>query len=226
MKNSVINYYYITGQFPVPGADHLPQETPAEPTSVSEQAEEPKEENAPQQNSEEINDQPPAAEEEPYNDETEDKDEMQDLALEETAADDPPEAFPPGFFSEKLTNLRRLPEPTKDGNPATTETAAEENQQSEQPESSAEDEGVGEEEIKAVMIETTETDAADDVAGPAPAEGTMYAFSPLKPFPAPGPEGEASPDHPHHEWASSMFHQPVYVFAYHQPDSYGYHYYF
>ena len=148
---------------------------------------------------------------------------MQDLALEESAADDPPEAFPPGFFSEKLTNLRRLPEPTKEGNPATTEPAAEDNQQSEQPES-VEEEGGDEEVVNAAEIETTETDA--DAPNPAPAEGTVYAFSPLKPFPAAKPEGEANPALPHHEWASAMFHQPVYVFAYHQPDSYGYHYYF
>lgn len=139
----------------------------------------------------------------PYHDEEEDHDDMQDLALEESSANDPPEAFPPGFFLQNFQGLRRFPEPTKEDKPVTTES----------PQEAAEPSQPTEE-----AIEENQADKSS-VSNPAPVEESVFSFRPAQPF--------LAPEIPHHqEWASSMFHQPVYVFSYHQPDSYGYHYYF
>ncbi|XP_035232611.1 uncharacterized protein LOC118204390, partial [Stegodyphus dumicola] len=48
------------------------------------------------------------------------------------------------------------------------------------------------------------------------AKREMELFMHLRPF----------PNFPPKKWDPSMLHQPVYVFAYQQPDAYGYHYYF
>lgn len=200
------------GQFPVPEEEQPAQESPSA-TTLNDQPAEP---SSPQETVEE-NSQPQATDEGVF-DEEEDKDDMQDLALEETSANDPPEAFPPGFFLEKFQGLRRLPEPTNEGEPATTEAATE--AEKAEPE-------IAEEEVKEEQVETTEASEAE--AEPVPDEVPVLSFAPVKPFPIAAVEADPAPgiSHiSHHEWASAMFHQPVYVFAYHQPDSYGYHYYF
>lgn len=135
---------------------------------------------------------------------------MQDLALEESSANDPPEAFPPGFFLQKFHGLRRLPEPTKEDKPATTSTEApREAEKAVQP--MEEEKGEEEQEDK-------EPEKVTASGLGSSTEGSVYSFKPVQPFLAPGI--------PHQEWASAMYHQPVYVFTYHQPDSYGYHYYY
>lgn len=166
--------------------------------------------------------------------EEEDKDDIQDLAIEETSANDPPEAFPPGFFLEKFQGLRRLPEPTNgEETPATTEVPTNEPAAISEEEKMA-SESVEEEEASVEPVETTEVTDEEEEASPEPEvaipiDEAVVEVGPVKPFPIATIEGDPATgiSHiSHHEWASAMFHQPVYVFAYHQPDSYGYHYYF
>jgi len=125
-----------------------------------------------------------------------DKDDMKDLSLEESTVDGPPEAFPQGFFLQNFQGLRRLRDPPKEEAPTTTEVSTE----GEATTTPAKEENES---------QPTEASKSDKKPG-------ADFFLPLKPFPNFSPQ----------QWASSMFHQPVYVFSYQQPDSYGYHYYF
>lgn len=184
------------GQFPAPHEEQPKTPETSSETTDEQIVEQPKPEEVKPQESEQ---QTEATHD--YHDEEADNDDMQDLALEESSANDPPEAFPPGFFLEKFQGLRRFPEPTKEEEPTTTEAPKEEEKQEES------------EPVEEAKEEKTEQ-AQSATSGVKSSEGSVvYA-----PFPGPG--------FSHQEWASAMFHQPVYVFAYNNPDSYGYHYYF
>ncbi|XP_054712478.1 LOW QUALITY PROTEIN: uncharacterized protein LOC129222072 [Uloborus diversus] len=128
--------------------------------------------------------------------EDEGKDDMNDLALEESTANDPPEAFPEGFFLQHFQGLRRLPEPTTEAKEVSTEPPAKED------------------------IEESSSEISNEQPEPSNGEDTSKSgvsmFSPLRPF----PHFSAA------EWVAALHHQPVYVYSYQQPDSYGYHYFF
>ncbi|GFR23732.1 uncharacterized protein TNCT_107451 [Trichonephila clavata] len=135
---------------------------------------------------------------------------IKDLSLEESTVNDPPEAFPQGYFLEKFHGLRRLPEPTKE-EPSTTEQAS-----TEKPK----DESAPAKENPPVEQPSEQPNDVLKMEDPyklnLKAAHEMELFMHLRPFQSFSPQ----------QMDTSMFHQPVYVFSYQHPDSYGYHYFF
>ncbi|GIZ00449.1 uncharacterized protein CEXT_456531 [Caerostris extrusa] len=135
---------------------------------------------------------------------------IKELPQEENSADEPPEAFPPGFFLQKFHSLRRLPEPTKEEESTTAESATEQpKEESPSTESSTSVEPSSEQPGQVLNAE-------DPYQVGLKAAHEMELFMHLRPFQSFSPQ----------QMDTSMFHQPVYVFSYQHPDSYGYHYYF
>lgn len=135
------------------------------------------------------------------------EDEMKDLAIDESAMNDPPEGFPQGFFLQHFQGLRRLPEPTKEEDLTTAAPQPEE----------AKEEPTAVEVVDGPSEEMQDKDYNPEDPNKNKLANEMGMFMHLRPFQGFEP----------HQMGSSMFHhQPVYVFSYQHPDSYGYHYYF
>jgi len=143
-------------------------------------------------------------------DESHKDEDIQDLSLEDSTVNDQPEAFPEGFFLQHFQGLRRLPEPTKKEVSSTqapsTETTSHDLPQKDQ---SSDKQTVQPTESSDVSNEELNKINRDPA-------GEQELFMHLRPF-----QSFRSS-----QWAPSMFHQPVYVFSYQHPESYGYHYFY
>ncbi|CAL1292926.1 unnamed protein product [Larinioides sclopetarius] len=135
---------------------------------------------------------------------------LKELPSEENTADEPPEAFPPGFFLEKFHGLRRFPEPTKEAESTSKEPI------SEKPKESPSTEAPKPTDQPAEQPEQVVPNAHEDPYVNLKAAHEMELFMHLRPFQSFSPQ----------QMDTSMFRQPVYVFSYQHPDSYGYRYFF
>ncbi|GBN82474.1 hypothetical protein AVEN_197110-1 [Araneus ventricosus] len=136
---------------------------------------------------------------------------LKELPSEENRADEPPEAFPPGFFLEKFHGLRRFPEPTKEPEPTPKEPASEKPKE-ESPSTEAPKPADQPTEQSVQVVPNAQEDPYVNLK----AAHEMELFMHLRPFQSFSPQ----------QMDTSMFRQPVYVFSYQHPDSYGYHYFF
>ncbi|XP_015904188.1 uncharacterized protein [Parasteatoda tepidariorum] len=152
----------------------------------------------------------PHASEQHHSDEESHHDDIHNLSLEEPSANEPPEAFPEGYFLHKFTGLRRLPEPTKEEPTATSAPTTEASEPQAFPVSVTEDQPPQE----AVIA----SDAANEEHNKINREPTSEMELLMHPRPFQGFHSA--------QWTSSMFHQPVYVFSYQHPESFGYYYYY
>lgn len=163
----------------------------------------------------------PAPEQDPQPEEHKDEEnkveeDMKVLAMEESSANDPPEGFPPGYFLQSFHGLRRLPEPTMEQPSTTTSkptTTDKEDHKEDNKEDLKDHQQDKKEDVAQPNAENQDPEPSEDVS-----KNEMGLFMNLRPFHQSfGPQ----------QVGSSMFrHQPVYVFSYQHPDSYGYHYYF
>lgn len=143
---------------------------------------------------------------------------LKEMSSDENRADEAPEAFPPGFFLEKFHGLRRFPEPTEEPEPISSKEPSSDKPKEESPSTTEEPKPTADQ-------PATEIEQPGQVAPTAhddlykvnlKAAHEMELFMHLRPFQSFSPQ----------QMDTSMFRQPVYVFSYQHPDSYGYHYFF